>query len=102
MIQCCGAFYRLKYSLDVIVYDATGVKEFNAAHERLEPNFGDRFVDLDGNKTGKVTPVCKRVYMSICAHDWKRWVVFNAAESRGASEPNALGNAVRSDEVSSA
>ena len=54
-----------QHSLDVIVYDAADVEEFNTAQKRLEPNFSNGFTDLDGDEAGKVSPSHKKV--SICA-----------------------------------
>ena len=58
--ECCGRSNVPQHSLYVIMHDPTGVEELNAAQERLDPNFGDRFIDLDRNKTGKESPVHKR------------------------------------------
>jgi len=38
------------------MYDAAGMEEFDAAQERLEPDSGDGFVDLDGDEAGKIGP----------------------------------------------
>jgi hypothetical protein len=42
------------------------MEEFNAAQERLEPTFGNRFVNLDRDEAGEERPVHKEISMHVC------------------------------------
>ena len=46
------------------MYDTTDVEELNAAQKRLEPNFGNGFIDLDGDETGKERPGHRNISMN--------------------------------------
>lgn len=45
------------YTLDIIVYNATGVEERNCRDETEEPGLGTQFRDFDGNERREVRPV---------------------------------------------
>jgi len=47
------------------MYDATDMKEFDAAQKQLEPSSSNKFVDLNGDEAGKIGPVHRRVSMSV-------------------------------------
>jgi len=80
-ISIPGRSRRKKYLLNVIMYDATDVEEFNAAQKRLEPNSGNGFVNLNWNEAGKVSPVQERVSTKL-RKEFEAGNAASAAETR--------------------
>jgi len=96
-ISTVGRSRREKCSLNVIMYDATDVEEFNAAQKRLEPNSSNMFVNLNWDEAGEVSPVQEMVSVNVCEK-------FEAADASSAVETWDISQSstrrLRFDEVS--